>query len=73
MAEDFMFFLFIFIIVTIITLLTFSSFDLGGFGTEVLAISYSLLYAVNGVILIFIGLFTKKQSNIFPYSAEFFI
>jgi len=43
-----------------LTGISVSPFDPGGFGTGLLMVSYSSLFAVNGLIFIIIGLFTPK-------------
>ncbi|OMC89027.1 hypothetical protein BK128_03590 [Viridibacillus sp. FSL H7-0596] len=50
-------------LVFFITGISVSPFDPGGFGTGILMVSYSFLFAVNGIIIIIIGLFTKKSLN----------
>ncbi|WP_155894960.1 hypothetical protein [Bacillus sp. 123MFChir2] len=41
-----------------------SFFDPAGWGTAMLMISYSLLFAINGIMIIVIGLFTKRETDI---------
>ncbi|MEK3886617.1 hypothetical protein [Bacillus sp. FSL K6-3431] len=36
-----------------------SPFDLGGFGTGMLMVSYSFLFAINRIVIIIIGVITK--------------
>ncbi|MER1956793.1 MAG: hypothetical protein ABS942_05395 [Solibacillus sp.] len=48
-------------LVLFLTGISLSPFDPGGFGTGMWMLIYSFLFAVNGIIIIIIGLFTKKS------------
>ncbi|MBD8034889.1 hypothetical protein [Solibacillus merdavium] len=50
-------------LVFFLTGISLSPFDPGGFGTGMMMVLYSFLFAVNGIIIIIIGLFTKKSLN----------
>ncbi|MGN7478774.1 hypothetical protein ACTHOQ_13050 [Solibacillus silvestris] len=48
-------------LVLFLTGIILSPFDPGGFGTGMWMLIYSVLFAVNGIIIIITGLFTKKS------------
>jgi hypothetical protein len=50
-------------LVFFVTGISISPFDPGGFGTGMLMVSYSFLFALNGIIVIIIGMFTQKSLN----------
>ncbi|WP_409303927.1 hypothetical protein [Peribacillus sp. SCS-155] len=50
-------------LVFFLTGVSVSPFDPGGFGTGMLMVAYSFFFAVNGIIIIIIGIFTKKSLN----------
>lgn len=50
-------------VIFFVTGISVSPFDPGGFGTGLLMVSYSLLFAVNGLTIIIIGLFTPKSKT----------
>jgi hypothetical protein len=50
-------------LVFFVTGISVSPFDPSGFGTGMLMVSYSFLFAINGIIIIIIGIFTKRSLN----------
>lgn len=51
-------------IIFFITAISISPFDPYGFGTGIISGLYAILFFINGIIVIFIGLLTKSKSTI---------